>query len=112
MFKSYHRTTFCSTRENDDTNHGDMTNETNEDESDKSTDSTHIITANLKDLTITSPTSSSCTLSKLTHYACTQLTVHQIVHFLTKGYRRYICNECTVIPNYIQESFFKKKTEG
>ena len=65
-----------STRENDDTNHGDMTNETSEDELDKSTDSTHIITANLKDLTITSPTTSSAVHSQSVYPMTTNLNLN------------------------------------
>ena len=40
---------------------------------------------------------------KLFHYRCTNLPTYQIAHFLTTNYRRYICINCTKIPEYITE---------
>ena len=38
---------------------------------------------------------------KLFHYRCTSLPTYQITHFLTTNYRRYICVNCTKIPDYV-----------
>ena len=38
---------------------------------------------------------------KLFHYRCTNLPTYQIAHFLTTNYRRYICINCTKIPEYV-----------
>ena len=38
------------------------------------------------------------------HYECTRLPAYQIHQFKTKGYRKYICDSCTIgIPNEIKE---------
>ena len=38
------------------------------------------------------------------HYECTRLPAYQLHQFKTKGYRKYICESCTVdIPNEIKE---------
>ena len=41
--------------------------------------------------------------SRLVHYACTQLPTYQLSQFLTKGYRRYVCMQCTHIPDYVND---------
>ena len=46
---------------------------------------------------------------KLFHYACTQLPLYQLSYFLIKGYRRYVCPECTVVPDYVLEIMAKSK---
>ena len=73
---------------------------------DETNSSTNEITAKLHDFSLASPKASSCCMmyddefklqclacNKLVHSGCTQLPVFQISHFLTKGYRRYICKE-------------------
>ena len=40
---------------------------------------------------------------KLFHYRFTNLPTYQITHFLTTNYRRYICINCTLIPDYIAD---------
>ena len=40
---------------------------------------------------------------KLFHYSCAGVPVFQLSHFLTSGYRKFICKRCTVIPDYIKE---------
>ena len=40
---------------------------------------------------------------KLFHYGCTKMPTYQIAHFLTPNYRRYICINCTQIPEYVTE---------
>ena len=38
------------------------------------------------------------------HYECTRLPAYQLHQFKTKGYRKYICESCTIdIPNKIKE---------
>ena len=39
---------------------------------------------------------------KLFHYSCTGLPLHQLAHFMTKGYRKYICVSCTTVPEYLK----------
>ena len=36
---------------------------------------------------------------KFTHYSCTQLPPYQIAMYMTKGYRRYICESCFIDDN-------------
>ena len=45
---------------------------------------------------------------KLFHYGCTNMPTYQIAHFLTPNYRRYICINCTVVPEYITEIMKQK----
>ena len=40
---------------------------------------------------------------KLFHYRCTGLPAYQLTYFLTVGYRRFVCQRCTVIPDYFTE---------
>ena len=40
---------------------------------------------------------------RLVHYRCTHLPLYQLSLFLTKGYRRFTCENCVVVPKYIQE---------
>ena len=40
---------------------------------------------------------------KLFHYSCTELPLYQLTHLMTKGYRKYLCHQCTVIPEYLRE---------
>ena len=45
-----------------------------------------------------------CTKCKyLFHYRCTELPTYQIAHFLTTNYRRYICINCTKVPDYVAD---------
>ena len=39
------------------------------------------------------------------HYRCTGLPVYQIQHFMTRGYRKFVCKKCTAIPDYLKELF-------
>ena len=39
---------------------------------------------------------------KLFHYRCTGLPVFQIHHFLTKGYRKFMCESCTKVPEHLK----------
>ena len=39
------------------------------------------------------------------HYQCTGLPVYQIQHFMTRGYRKFVCKKCTAIPDYLKELF-------
>ena len=39
---------------------------------------------------------------RLVHYRCTNLPLYQIERFLTKGYSRYICINCVVVPEYLK----------
>ena len=41
---------------------------------------------------------------KLIHYRCTRLPTYQIAHFLTTNYRRYICINCTKVPEYVADA--------
>lgn len=45
---------------------------------------------------------------KLYHYSCTQLPLYQLSYFLIKGYRKYICPRCTVVPDYLKEVMASK----
>ena len=41
--------------------------------------------------------------SRLVHYTCTQLPTYQLSQFLTKGCRRYVCMQCTHVPDYVSD---------
>ena len=99
-----------------------------EDKQDESTDITHDITENLRDLNIISPKPSSCTLTtclsdrdkfKLKCTKClrlvhmlTQLPPYQIALFMQKNYRLYVCNMCVgKISKDILESCKKRDDE-
>ena len=43
---------------------------------------------------------------KLFHYACSSLPLYQLTHFLTIGYRRYLCRNCTIVPDYLKDIDF------
>ena len=107
----------------DSTVHGFESEETRDNETNSSTSE---ITAKLHDFSLVSPKPSAFSLTnclldddefklqcstcnKLVHYGCTKLPAFQISHFLTKGYRRYICKECTTVPKYIWENTMKSK---
>lgn len=39
---------------------------------------------------------------RLVHYRCTGLPLYQLQHFLTKNYRKFVCINCTIVPDYLQ----------
>ena len=49
---------------------------------------------------------------KLFQYECTNLPTYQIAHFLTTNNRRYICVNCTVIPDYVADVIKNKKASS
>ena len=53
---------------------------------------------------------------KYTHFACTRLPPSQLQRFMTKGYKRYVCEGCyskdhEVHEDYIRNSFEREWTE-
>ena len=38
---------------------------------------------------------------RLVHYGCTLLPLYQLQQFLVKGYRKYVCSNCIVVPDYL-----------
>ena len=46
---------------------------------------------------------------RLFHYQCTKLPLYQLNHFLTKGYRKYMCAECTVVQTHVSEYMSSSK---
>ena len=48
---------------------------------------------------------------KYTHFSCTQLPPYQISMFMTKGYRRYICEHCYVKQNGEVHSDYYEPTD-
>ena len=49
---------------------------------------------------------------RLFHYSCTELPLYQLSQFLVKGYRKYICANCTDIPEYIREALASQETHN
>ena len=39
---------------------------------------------------------------KIFHFRCTGLPTFQIHHFLTKGYRKFVCDSCTKVPENLK----------
>ena len=42
---------------------------------------------------------------RLVHYRCTSLPAYQIEHFMTRNYRKFVCTNCTTVPEYIADIF-------
>ena len=40
---------------------------------------------------------------KLFHYSCAGVPMFQLSHFLTTGYRKFICKQCTDVPEYLKK---------
>ena len=38
------------------------------------------------------------------HYKCTHLPLYQLSLFLTTGYRRFVCENCVEVPQYLKEN--------
>ena len=53
---------------------------------------------------------------RLVHYKCTRLPHYQIQQFMTNGYRKYVCENCTEVQPYLSEVFVNlerlPETEG
>ena len=50
---------------------------------------------------------------KYFHYQCTNLPAYQIAHFLTTpNYRKYVCVNCTIIPEGITKIVAKNRSKG
>ena len=41
---------------------------------------------------------------RFVHYKCTGLPLYQIYHFTIKGYKRFMCINCTHVPAYLREA--------
>ena len=41
---------------------------------------------------------------RFVHYKCTGLPLYQIYHFTIKGYKKFMCINCTHVPAYLREA--------